>query len=355
MERTHFSKKVMAAVAIVSGVTLLGGGIAVAAGGGPGGRHHRGHHGIAGTVTAVTDPTFAVDRRNGDAAVVTTTPDTKYFETVDATVADATVGSFVVVRGERTEDGDNVTVAAKHIHIRPAPAEGVHRPRGGTVLTNDGSTLTVQRGNGKIITVTTTADTKVRKTTAATFDDIDVGEFVHVRGERTGDNTATAKAVDIDDSTRPAKPERPAPPANEAAASAPASENAQGVPVSATETASDDAPRRPAPGSSVRVGGQIASIDGTTFVLRHRERQITVQTTDATIFKVRHADGTVTDGSFADLAAGNRVMVAGTVQEDGSLLAEKVLTGDGERSEDRPPHTEDGAGAPDDGGRRRGR
>jgi hypothetical protein len=68
--------------------------------------------------------------------------------------------------------------------------------------------------------------------------------------------------------------------------------------------------------------GTISSIDSgaSSFVVHTSQGDVTVATNDSTIFQKRGKAA-----AFTDLAVGARVQVRGTVQADGSILAQEVM------------------------------
>src|SRR3954467_10586425 len=89
-------RRLVVSLALAIAIVLMSAGAALAHGNG----HRRGRHGppgVNGTVTALSAPSFTVDTHRGSVNV-TTTDATTYLKTADATVPDATPGSYVVVK-----------------------------------------------------------------------------------------------------------------------------------------------------------------------------------------------------------------------------------------------------------------
>lgn len=155
----------------------------------------------AGTVSSVNGSSFTVTRRDESTVTVNTSSSTKYFKTVDATVADASVGSYVGAHGTRSSNG---SLAANRVIVRPEPASEQREPKPSTdgrhvrgeVTANDGTTLTIRTANGSQ-TVTTSSATRFFKTTVAALSAVTTGSRVHVGGPPAEDGSITAARVHI--------------------------------------------------------------------------------------------------------------------------------------------------------------
>jgi hypothetical protein len=308
-------------------------------------------HGARGTVAAIDGTTFIVTQRDGTGVSVTTSDTTTFRVTSTATVADATVGSYVVVRGKKADDG---SVTAKALAIRPAQeatssgrAFGVARHwwhgLAGDVTGNDPATgaLTISTPNG-VVAVLTSADTKVIETTAGTIADLTVGARVGVHGTFADDGTLSAERVKV----LPAALTQPDPvPVESTTTTTSTTVVVDPVVTTTTELPSPTTTAPPAAAEEAAVRGIVASVDGTTFAITARDgTTVAVSTDAATRFVVKDCDGawnkrddaSSDDGnaaddqaaSIADVTVGAQVKVVGTAGADGTVLAAAVLIGD---------------------------
>lgn len=164
---------------------------------------------VRGVVSEVGDSSFSVQMGRSRSVRVTTSSTTTYRKVDAASVADATAGTPVRVRGTRSESG---TLAAQVVEIvvsRQPSADRAAAPReprpsaspdrghvAGRVVSNDGSTLTVATRGGETVTVTTSSSTRVVRVSAATAADVVRGTQVAVQGTGTPEGFA-ADRVEI--------------------------------------------------------------------------------------------------------------------------------------------------------------
>ncbi len=95
--------------------------------------------------------------------------------------------------------------------------------------------------------------------------------------------------------------------------------------------------RRGGPGHGPRVGGEITAVDGNTITVENpRNGEGIIVTTEETEFIV---DGEA--GSLADVTVGKFAGGEGEKQDDGSLLAARIMV-----HNEAPPHPHDGNGRP---------
>ncbi len=166
--------------------------------------------------------------------------------------------------------------------------DGMHRGHGvgGTIASVDGSNLTVTDRSGATVTVTTTADTRITRSTKGAVGDVNVGDNVVVLGPTTGTDVTAKMIVDSRATPLPARPPKDAP----------------------------DADHRPPPGDHPGpVVGQVTAVDGAT---------ITVQGASATFKVTTSADTRVSlveTIGVGDLKVGEHVQVMG--QTTGSTVA----------------------------------
>jgi hypothetical protein len=325
--------RLLTGVAAVAALGMLSGGVAYA-------------HSTGGSDDGST---FVVTKLDGTGVTVTTSDTTGFSVTDPATVADAAVGSYVVVHGRTGDDG---TLNAGWLAIKPAPADPAapagkwHWRHGvaGQVTTNDAATgiLTVTTTDG-VVTVATTPETKVLKKTAGTIANLAVGALVGVHGTFADDGTLAADRVKV----LPVASIAPVPvqPVVQAVAQPVVPTTVAAVePTAPTSVPPPPTTAAPAP-SQTEVRGTVLSVDGETFALTTREgTALTVLTTAETVFGTKDCDGRDGDGASGDpagallagtvatLAAvvvGVDVKVVGTLGADGALVASEVLVGAG--------------------------
>jgi hypothetical protein len=341
--------RLLVAVVAIAVCALLSGGVAYAhANGGTesgparaADDGHRRGHGARGTVASIDGSTFVLTKRDGTGVTVTTSDTTAFSLTVQGTIADAVVGSYVVAHGPADDAG---TLTARWLAIKPAPADagagGKWQWRhgvAGVVSAYDPATglLTITGSDGTPVSVLTTADTKVLKTTAATIADLSVGATVGVHGTYADDGTLAADRVKI----LPAAIAKPVPvepvvqtvETTTTVAAAPATTAAP-----TTTTATTVAPEP----TGTEVRGVVTAVEGTTLTLATRDGATVVVTTDAsTVFEVKDCDGRDSgDGTaapgvldsvavLADVVVGATVKVVGTSTGDGTVAATAVILG----------------------------
>jgi hypothetical protein len=349
-------RRLLTGVAAVAALGMLSGGVAYAhsTGGSDDGSTKiadavpRRAHGVRGTVAAIDGTTFVVTTRDGTGVTVTTSDTTGFSVTDPATVADAAVGAYVVVHGRAGDDG---TLNAGWLAIKPAPADPAapagkwHWRHGvaGLVTTNDPATgiLTVTTVDG-VVTVATTPETKVLKTTAGTIANLAVGAVVGVHGTFADDGTLAADRVKV----LPLAAIAPVPvqPVAQPVAQPVVPTTVAAVEPTAPTSVPPSTTAAPAP-SQTEVRGTVLSVEGAMFALTTREgTTLTVLTTADSVFGAKDCDGRDGDGASGDpagallagtlatLAAvvvGVDVKVVGTLGADGTLVASEVLVGAG--------------------------
>jgi len=268
--------------------------------GGPGGPG-RGP-GVGGEVISVDGNTINVETPRGDEGTIVTNDETEFMVNGEAgSLADVAVGKFAMAIGEKQDDG---SVLADRVMVvdelpergsRPGDGEGMpgrpdRGPRvGGEVTAVDGNTIKVNNprdGEGTIITDDETEF--IVNGEAGSLADVAVGKFVGAHGEMQDDGSLLADQVMVHD-------EAPVPP---------------------------DGPGRR--GRGPHVGGEVISVDGNTIKVENpRDGEGTIITNDETEFIV---NGEV--GSLADVAVGKFVGAHGEMQDDGSILADRVMVSD---------------------------
>lgn len=269
------------------------------------GRRGRSRHSLSGTVAAIdaASSSFTLSTRGGKTITVQTNEATTFTKTVQATVADATAGKFVVAWGERP---DEESLAAEKLAI--VDTTGAHHGRSddervaGWVVSNDGSTLTVDvdKDGTADETVTTTADTRVWRTYSTTFSELAVGDLVRVKGRRTAEGTFLARAVHIGGKAPKEPKPTPTPTASPATAT------------KVSDASSDSA------GERVRVSGRIASVGDGSFTIAKGESSKTVTWSGATTFIE------TVGATLADVNAGDRISAWGYTRDDGPMFAKFV-------------------------------
>ncbi len=166
--------------------------------------------GVAGTLKSIDGASsLTVTSRSGATVKVTASSTTKIQKTVAAKVSDVVNGSVVTVRG--TSSGTNA-ISADQISVLPAsagqkltqipPAAAGPARRGtqagialGTVSKVANGTFTVTEPGGNVVTVTTSASTKVIKTVDAAVKDLTPGQPIAVAGTANADGSVAATAI----------------------------------------------------------------------------------------------------------------------------------------------------------------
>ena len=177
----------------------------------------------------------------------------------------------------------------------------------GTVLSLNpaASSFVLQTGKGPV-TIRTDASTVFRKGDApAAFSDLEIGEEVYLYGTTQEDGSVLAVKVYIAvlrPTPTPTRTEGPPPPTR-------------------TESTRTPSPT-PTKNAEVALFGTVDSIDcgKGTFLLKTELGVSTIQTNAGTVFQKNDLPATC-----ADLVAGGQAYVLGTKQDDGSVLASKVL------------------------------
>ncbi|MDX1521590.1 MAG: DUF5666 domain-containing protein, partial [Anaerolineae bacterium] len=239
---------------------------------------HRGPRGrgSGGEVTAIGDSTLTIQNRKGESVTVNVTDDTRIFlveSQSEGSLSDISVGDKVGIRGQRNDDG---TVNARGIMVAP---RGDHA--GGRVTAIDGQTITVENrdGEAKIVTNDST-EFRIGRDQTGSIADVTTDKRVMAFGETQDDGSLAARLVFV----------------------------------------GERGPKGPREGLR---GGEVTSIDGTSFTIQTRNgTEVTVQTNADTQYRTR-GDAEVT---FADIQVGGRVMVKGQPVEgaENTVLAEVV-------------------------------
>ncbi len=296
----RINRRLIVAVALAATVTLAFASVTSAHG--RGGRHR---HSVSGVVTSIdsTAASFVVTKHSGKTVTVATTERTSFVKTVPATVAEAVVGAFVVARGDRPDDSSLAAEKLAIIQTTPAPrAKSRDDKVAGTVVSNDGSTLTVDTDGDATAdeTVTTTADTAVTRTHSTTFAALATGDLVRVKGRRAENGTFVARSVSIGGKA-------PAP-----AATPSVSPVVRPAFHSASDASGDDA------AEPVRLRGRIASVGDGSFTISAYHATKTVTFSSATKFL------TTVDATLANVNAGDKISASGLRRDDGTLVARRV-------------------------------
>lgn len=159
----------------------------------------------------------------------------------------------------------------------PAAGRSVDGLRGEVTAVGDNS-LTVSARNGQSVTVNVTADTKIRllkDRARGELSDIDVGNFVGVRGSKNDDGSVNARWIVV-------LPENPK--------------------------------------NLDRARGKVTAIEGSVITIENKDGQSRRIATDA---NTRFRKGKE-PASLADIAVGDPLLAVGQKQSDGSLLARLV-------------------------------
>lgn len=149
--------------------------------------------GAGGEVTAVSDSSLTLTTPKGDSVTVNVSEDTvvRLVESQsDGSLSDIKVGSHVMVRGQRNDDG---SVEAKAIMVAP---EG--DMAGGRVTAVDGSTITVQGRDGETATILTDDSTIFRLGPGGetgSITDVTTETGVHAFGDLQEDGSLKARLV----------------------------------------------------------------------------------------------------------------------------------------------------------------
>lgn len=157
----------------------------------------------------------------------------------------------------------------------------------GKVTKVDGTTISVQQNDNSTVSVTTNAQTAVRKLVAGALTDLKAGDLVAIDGTRTGDTAVSAQSVT-------------------SLGAAPGGARAQGGGVPAAATA-------PA------VTGQIRSVDGGTITVQGFDgTSVTVTTTPTTVVRMQQP------GALSDIKSGDMLLIQGDKTGDAAFLARTI-------------------------------
>jgi hypothetical protein len=145
----------------------------------------------------------------------------------------------------------------------------------GKVTKVDGATLSVQQTDNTMVSVTTNADTAVRKLVTGALTDLKAGDIVTVDGSKTGDTAMSAKTV-----------------TSLGAASGAGAPSGRG----GAQTG----------GAAPALTGQIKSVDGGTLTVQGFDgSSVTVTTTPATVVRMQQP------GAVSDIKAGDTLLIQG--------------------------------------------
>lgn len=160
-----------------------------------------------GRVTEIDGEQITVEnRRDDESTVISTDGDTEFRVGRDdesGSLSDVTTDSFVMAFGETQGDGSLVArLVLVHEHGMKGGKDGLHQGlRGGEVTAIDGTELTIENRNGDEITVLTDESTeyRTRGDDEVSFEDIEVGSRIGIKGEPVEgeDNTIKAEVIGI--------------------------------------------------------------------------------------------------------------------------------------------------------------
>lgn len=164
----------------------------------------------------------------------------------------------------------------------------------GKVTKVDGATLSVQQGDSATISVTTTAETAVRKLVVGALTDLKAGDIVTIDGTKTGDTAVSARSVTNLGSVP-----------GGGGAGGPGGGRGQGGP--------------PAGGVAPAVTGQIKSVDGGTLTVQGFDgTSVTVSTTPGTVVRMQQP------GALSDIKSGDTLVIQGDKTGDTAFLARTI-------------------------------
>ena len=253
---------------------------------------------------------------NGGSPVIQTNASTLFSKgSAPGSFTDLQPGSEVYLYGTRQNDGSILAVKVYIDPPRPTPTATRTNPETSPTVTRtpssvvalEGVVLSIDSGNGRFViqtggspvTIQTNATTEFRKGDApAAFGDLTVGGEIYLYGNRQNDGSVLAFKVYI---------EVPNPTPT--------------VTRTRTETTPTPTPTRTV-SQQVTLYGLVLSLDPANgrFVLQTDGGPVTIQTNAATEFIKDNAPA-----SFGDLVIGGGVYASGNRQNDGSLLASKVI------------------------------
>ncbi len=223
--------------------------------------------GAAGlTVTAVNGNTITATRWGNQSVTVQVSATTAYTEAgASASLSDVTVGAHIAVQGSRAS-ANSTTINATGVTI-VLPQEA------GVVTAVNGSTLTLTGLDGRTWTVALTGSTRYQKAgQSAASSDVTTGTAVVVEGTQNSDGSLTAVRVAI---------------------------------------------------QLPRIGGQVATVNGTSITLQARGGITQTVTTSGSTTYV-NPDGSTAAASA--VKAGAFIMAEGTLSSDGKTLAAQRIT-----------------------------
>jgi len=242
---------------------------------------------VGGEVTSVEGNIIKVENpRDGEGTIVTD-EETEFIVNGEAgSLADVAVGKFVGARG-KMQDDDSLLADRVMVHDElPGPPDGPGRGLGigGEVTAVNGNIIRVENPRGEGTIVTNDATEFIVNGESGSLADVIVGKFVMAMGEKQDDGSVLADRVKVMD-------EAPAPP------------NGPGH-----------------PGRGPHVGGEVTSVEGKIIKVENpRDGEGSIVTDEETEFIVNGEAG-----SLADVTVGKFVGATGEMQDDGSILADRV-------------------------------
>jgi hypothetical protein len=205
----------------------------------------------------------------------------------------------------------------------------------GTIAGIDGSTITVNSmgfdGTSQLVTVSTSADTKVTETKSGAVGDIKTGDNVTVLGTADGSEVAAQQITDTGTDAPaggggpggsfPGGPNGPR--GSFPGGGRPGGSIPNGGPNGDPNGAPDGAPNGGPPAGFTPTRGVVTSIDGTTLTVTPSDGSavVTVTTSSSTTVSLR------LPSSIAALAAGQTVQVQGQTDANGTVVATSINQG----------------------------
>lgn len=172
----------------------------------------------------------------------------------------------------------------------------------GKVMKVDGTTFSVQQTDNSTVSVTTTADTAVRKLVTGALTDLKTGDIVAVDGGKTGDNAYSAKTIT-------------------GLGSFGGGQGGQGG-----TRGQGGAPGGGAQAGGAAVTGQIKSVSGGTLMIQGFDgASVTVTTTPTTVVRTQQP------GTLSDIKTGDVLLIVGDKTSD-TAFAARTITNEGPAS-----------------------
>jgi hypothetical protein len=175
--------------------------------------------GVLGTVTAISGNEFTVKNEQGETYKVETGPNTRFMKDRQPTRAsDVHVGDVIMAGGELDEQAHTVGAAFLGV-LGPEAVQRMKQMQAdfgktwlaGKITAIDDLTLTVQRPDKKVQTITVNENTSFQKhRESITLADIKVGDIVTARGALQNGNFV-ASVLNVMEPRRPGQGSGPAP------------------------------------------------------------------------------------------------------------------------------------------------